>query len=214
MSSSYSESVYLYAVAVASVARVFTLAQIGNHPYLRDLSQPQKRAWESLSSRRSHFDCSPGRRGTPYKWRLSKAGKRANGVKFRDVDPQSAKAEHWIEIGNVFLALQRYGGRPMMFEAEPKDCAGFDIATIWRKQAYFFEVQRSPLSQRDWNAKWKRIQDWYVAKRNEQLSWWVNGMQPRIVVINRTGREIVAPRGVGVYASAEVMAVEMCKPPL
>lgn len=173
-----SDRIFQFTCDLAVGARLFSLAQVARHADLSWRTQPAKRASEMLRPYAEWFETSPGPVTRPYTWRLSSKGRRRLGVKWRPVSGQSQKAEHWLGLGDIWLALTFDSGRPERWVTEHYQI--FDVYCIWRGEPYLIEYQRTPITKRKWEEKWRKRLTWYRAQK-----WRV---QPRVVLVNTTGQ--------------------------
>jgi hypothetical protein len=177
-----------FTVALAAAARLFTVDQLARHPYLSGYRQPSIRAREFVTRYPDVFESTSGPRHQPVRRRLTAKAKRERGLTFRSVSGESQRAEHWLGIGDIWLELTFHGGRPTEWRTEPD--GQFDVYCVWRDVPLLIEYQRTPITQRQWQLKWKKRIDWY-----RQQQW---DVKPRVVLVNTTGQQeetICLPRG-------------------
>jgi hypothetical protein len=198
-SSDAAQSVYAYAVALCSAARVFTIKQIARHPQVSWRRSPIKRAHDIMAHFRVDFEVLPSTHGHPWIWRFTPAAKRRLGLKFRNVNPMSAKVDHWLSIGDLWATLTSHGLRPVVFVAEPQDTAGFDVfALLPNRRALVIEIQRTPITERDWRRKWELRYEWYKQRGWLKAPWNPPGKewQPKpclVTLCNQQKQTIGAP---------------------
>lgn len=189
-----SDSIFMFAVGLASSARVFTLTQLTRHPQLRDRTQSMKRAWDCLSPHRDSFEVLPWIHGKPHIWRLTETEKQLRGVRYRRVGV-SQHTEHWLAIGDVWSHLVFNGLRPTKWFTEGKQIGRFDVFAEIRGKPYLMEVQLSPLSDREWKTKWNkriewlRTEPWRDAKWSESFA----KMQPTMVLVTTEAMRPLLP---------------------
>ncbi|QSO55503.1 hypothetical protein JZ785_27495 (plasmid) [Alicyclobacillus curvatus] len=100
----------------------------------------------------------------------------------------SQRAEHWIGLGDIWIALTLAGGRPNEWVTEPD--GQFDAAFTWCNRPYLLEYQRTPITSKQWASKWEKRKRWYTAQ-----PW---DARPRVVLVDLTGQQvetIQAPAG-------------------
>jgi hypothetical protein len=168
-----------FTVALAAAARLFTVDQLARHPYLSSYRQPSIRAREFVTRYPDVFESTPGPRHQPSRRRLTAKAKRERGLTFRSVSGESQRAEHWLGIGDIWLELTFHGGRPTEWRTEPD--GQFDIYCVWNGTPYLIEYQRTPITERQWMAKWERRIQWYRAQK-----WHT---PPKVVLVNATGQQ-------------------------
>lgn len=155
---------FYFATSLAGAARVFTVAQLSGHPELSGRGSPDKRAREFLSLHRDTFEHIHGIYPHLHLWRLTAAYKRKSGLKYRSVSA-SQHTSHWLMIGDVWMHLTLNGLRPEKWFTEGKAIGGFDVFCMIGEQPYLMEVQRSELTQREWQQKWHRRVEWLKLRR-------------------------------------------------
>ena len=191
MPTSFSTStprIYSFAVALASSARLFVVSQLARHPDLSCYSDPQKRAREWLSLHKDTFEAVPGPVGTEKRRRLTKYARRQLKTSQKAISGVSQRAEHWIGLGDIWIALTLAGGRPDEWVTEPD--GQFDVAFKWRNRSYLLEYQRTAITSKQWASKWEKRKKWYTAQQ-----W---DVRPRVVLVDLTGQQaetIQAPAG-------------------
>ena len=191
------EAIYRLAIDTAKAARIFTLPQLAQHPKLRDLSQPVKRASECLRAHAGDFVKSEGAYGEPYRFRLSPEARKRLGVTSKAIHGKSLKSDHWLSLGDVYLAL-RFRGGVQAWESEPAHSAGFDIFLAYQGLPIVAEVQRTPLTEKQWAAKLEPRQKWLETPEEiAEASWQPPGRayQPIPLLVNLTGQDVTLPPG-------------------
>lgn len=196
------DRVYLFAVRLAAAGRVFTAAQLAKHSDLSWRSLPEHRAREILSLHCDEFECIPRELGKPHIWRLTADAKKRHGIYYRSVGV-SQHTDHWLMVGDVWMTLVWSGNRPSNWFTEGKDIGGFDV--FWRvgEQGYLAELQRTPLSPRQWITKWNRRTEWLRKKRWANDAEWQRKFTdhaPKILLVTETPMKLeegkTIPRGV------------------
>jgi hypothetical protein len=179
------DTLFSFSVSLASHARLFTLAQIARHPELSWRSLPKKRAAEMIRAYPDYFDKMHGGFSKPFRYRLSAKAKREFNLNYKSIDGTSSKSEHWLAIGDLWLALTFAGGRPDAWMAEPKNSGGFDVFCAWGGYAYLIEIQRTPLSKNEWMKKWKSRMEWDKKEGWKDAPWQreERNLKPYIAVI-------------------------------
>lgn len=188
---------YGFAVALAASSRLFVAAQLARAPTFSSRGSPERRAREFLQVHTDTFERLPREVGVPHVYRLTKDAMEAYGYTFKRVSARSQRVEHWLGVADVWLALTLYGGRPEEWVTEWD--AQFDIYCRWNKQPYLIEYQRTPITERQWENKWKRRREWYKSQQFPQL-------KPKVVLVVTTGQQddtIQAPRGTIVVRRVE-----------
>lgn len=74
---------------------------------------------------------------SPHRWRLTAAARRRLGITWVPPAGASAKSEHWLALGDVWLALTFAGGRPSQWRAEWD--GQFDAFCVWRGMPVLIE---------------------------------------------------------------------------
>jgi hypothetical protein len=179
LSSDVALRVFEFAVALSSAARIFTAKQLARHPELSWRAQPERRAKEVLNLYAESFEQIPGPYGEPFRWRLSRKERAKRGIKQTAISGTTNKSHHWLGIGDIWLELTFHGGRPTEWRTEPD--GQFDIYCVWRDIPLLIEYQRTPITERQWKAKWERRIQWYRTQKWEQ--------PPRVVLVNTTGQQ-------------------------
>ncbi|MCF8564541.1 hypothetical protein LLE49_07255 [Alicyclobacillus tolerans] len=124
-------------------------------------SSPHKRTWEALEPFRREFEVTPRAPGKAAIWRLTYTAKKRLGLNYRDVNPLSQKADHWLVLGDLWIDMTQAGGRPSQWVSEKASIGRFDVFAVWQDVPFLFEVQKSPLSPRRWAQKWEQRFKWY-----------------------------------------------------
>jgi hypothetical protein len=178
-----------FTLALASAARLFTAAQLARHPDLSWRTQPIKRAHEFLRRHQTLFERHPGPAlSAPHRWRLTTGARRRLGIAWVPPAGTSAKSEHWLALGDVWLALTFAGGRPSEWQVEPD--GQFDVYCLWQGVPLLIEVQRTPITARQWHRKWEQRLTWYRSR-----AW---APPARVVLVDLTGQQaetVCVPRG-------------------
>jgi len=122
------------------------------------------------------FERLPSPTHMPTRFRLSRYGRRACGVTWKSVNGMSQRAEHWLGLGDVWIALKFAGGRPVEWRTEPD--AGFDVLFAWEGQRWLMEYQRTPITEKAWREKWRLRREWFGKQK-----W---DVKPRVVLLDVT----------------------------
>lgn len=184
------ETIFNFAIGLASSARVFTLAQLVRHPLLRDRTQPMKRAWDCLTPYRESFEVLPWIQGAPHVWRLTEAEKQKRGISYRRVGV-SQHTEHWLTIGDVWMHLVFNGLRPTKWFTEGKQIGRFDVFAEIRGRPYVMEIQLTPLSEREWKSKWNKRIEWMKTEPWKGATWFSNAKPTMILVTTQSMRPLL-----------------------
>ncbi|GEO27658.1 hypothetical protein AAC03nite_34430 [Alicyclobacillus acidoterrestris] len=196
MPTSISDALFSFALALAASARVFTAKQLATHPYLRDRTQPARRAREFLRAHSDTFEKTRGVANHPCLWRLTSTAKRRYGLNFKSVAGDTQRREHWLGLGDLWIALTYAGGRPTQWCTEPH--AQFDVMLEWQSIKAVVEYQRTPITTKQWAEKWRKRREWYKAQQF---------LEPVAVVLvvttNQTDSTIQAPKGTIVCRSVD-----------
>lgn len=160
MPTDVNETALRRALDLCAAARMFTLGQVARHPALSWRGSPHKRTWEALEPYRDKFEVHPRAPGKAAIWRLTYHAKRELGYKYQNVNPQSQKADHWLAIGNLWLAMTEVGGRPETWSSQADTIGFYDVHCNWQRAEFFIEVQNSRLSPRGWVQKWEKRFKW------------------------------------------------------
>jgi hypothetical protein len=188
-----SETIFQFAAGLATAARVFTVEQVGRHPVLSERTQPTRRARECLMAHREAFECIPWLHGKPYLWRFTEAEKRRRGIRYKRVSA-SQHTEHWLTFGDIWAHLVFHGLRPTKWFTEGKQIGRFDIFAEIQGKPYLMEVQLTPLSDREWETKWRRRMEWFATKPWE--TWSFVRCRPTVVLVTREPLNPLMPRDV------------------
>ncbi|WAH35077.1 hypothetical protein [Alicyclobacillus dauci] len=162
MKTSLYNDFFNFVLAFAAAARIFSSRQLATHPFLRDSSQPQKRAREFLSLYPRVFEKTRSTSDKQWLWRLTTGAKRKYGYTFKSIAGDTQRRDHWLGLGDLWLALTYAGGRPSRWTTEPH--AQFDVDFTWNQKRMLAEYQRSIISPKKWLEKWDKRLAWY----NEQ----------------------------------------------
>jgi hypothetical protein len=176
--------IFRFATSLASCARIFTSAQLARHS-LFSMSQPQKRAAEWLHSHPEAFEHIRGIHPYLHLWRLTEAYKRAHGLRYRNVGA-SQRTAHWLSFGDLYMNLVFNGVRPEKWFTEGRKIGGFDLYIQVNGISHLVEVQNTPLSERQWHAKWKQRDEWLTAQK-----W-----RPRVILVTTKPMKIHKPEWV------------------
>ncbi|MFB5192632.1 hypothetical protein [Alicyclobacillus fastidiosus] len=183
-----SDRLYRFSVSLAAAGRLFTADQLARHPDLSNRKEPVKRAREFLSKYPDTFETLLSPSGVPARRRLTKQARRKYGFDFRPVNGVSQRAEHWLGIGDIWLRLTFFGGRPEKWITEPDK--QFDVMCKWRGQILLIEYQRTPITSKVWASKWKKRREWWISQKwNEK---------PIVILVDETRQDnktISAPLG-------------------
>lgn len=158
------EAAYRRALDLCAAARMFTLPQVARLPDLAWRGSPSKRAWDALEPHRDKFEVAIRAPGKPAIWRLTYQAKKEHGLKYQSINPQSQKADHWLRIGDLWLAMTQAGGRPQVWNSQPDSIGFFDVYAVWQGAEFYIEVQKSRLSPRRWSQKWETRFKWLDKK--------------------------------------------------
>ena len=182
------QSLFDFTVSLASAARIFTAEQIASRSELSWYKDPPKRAREFLALFPEVFETLRSPYGVPARRRLTAKERRKRGIADRAISGISQRSEHWLGIGDVFIALTSYGGRPTEWKVEWD--SQFDIYCIWCGIPLLIEYQRSPITKRQWREKWDARKQWYKSK-----TWNIAPVKLLICTTNQTDDTICLPRG-------------------
>ena len=177
-----------FAVNLASAARLFTTAQLARHPDLSWRTRPQTRAQEFLHAHRDTFERLPAQVGECHRYRLTRAPRARYGITWRAVSGKTQRAYHWLGLGDIWCEMAFSHGRPTEWRTEVD--AQFDVICMWRGVTWCIEYQRTPITEKKWQAKWDARKTWYKAQKWEG--------RPRILLVDATGQQdgtIGLPRG-------------------
>jgi hypothetical protein len=191
------ETIFQFAVGLATAARVFTLEQVGRHPVLSERTQPTRRARECLAPHPQVFECIPWLHRKPYLWRFTEREKRRRGIRYPRVGA-SQHTEHWLAIGDMWAHLVFNGLRPTKWFTEGKKIGRFDVFAEIQGRPYLMEVQLTPLSDREWETKWRRRMEWLATepwKNNEWASEFARS-RPTVILVSREPLNPLTPRNV------------------
>ncbi|GMA50098.1 hypothetical protein GCM10025857_14550 [Alicyclobacillus contaminans] len=187
-SSSVQQRLFDFALSLAAAARLFTAEQLARHADLSGYRDPTKRAREFLARFPDTFETLRSPAAVPARRRLTAAARRRYGITTRPVSGVSKRADHWLGIGDIWLELTFYGGRPTEWRTEPD--GQFDIYCEWQGRPLLIEYQRTPIAARQWRKKWERRLNWY-----RQQTW---SRRPTVILIDTTGQcdeTLSLPRG-------------------
>ncbi|WAH38641.1 hypothetical protein [Alicyclobacillus dauci] len=177
-----------FSVALAACARLFTSKQLATHALLRDRTQPVMRAQQFLWSHPETFEKTKGAGDEPWLWRLTKEAKRRYGFDFKSISGDTQRRQHWLGIGDLWLALTYARGRPTEWIAEPR--GQFDVMLEWQKKKAVVEYQRTAITTKQWAAKWERRRLWYKEQK------FTDPIHVILIVTNgQTDKTIQAPKG-------------------
>lgn len=194
-----------FAVEMACAARLLTAQQLARHPELSWRTQPAKRASQWLHAHPGWFERCPGPvADVPHRWRLTRAARRRLKVTWSPVPGMSTKADHWLALGDVWLALAFAGGRPAEWRAEPD--GQFDAYCVWSGVPLLIELQRTPITTRQWRRKWEQRVQWY-----RRQTW---TRYPQVVLVDLTGQTaetVGLPRGAIRVTSIEALPRALAK---
>lgn len=170
-----------YAIELSRAARMFTLAQVARHPNISWRSQPRKRAWDFLQPYRNEINVTLNAPGKPSIWRLNYTTKKRLELTYRDVNPLSQKSEHWLLLGDLWITMTQYGGRPSKWISEKESISMFDVYATWQQVEFLIEVQKSKLSPTRWDEKWRRRFQWINKQFNDKP------YKPYVVCVDYSG---------------------------
>jgi hypothetical protein len=199
--------------SLGAAARIFTLRQVAQHPDLSRRTQPVKRASALLRRHPGAFESAPGPFGQPHRFWLSSKERRRRSMKARIPPANSARIEHWLAIGDLYLALGRFGASgkfypPDKFLSEPEHSSWSDVVCSFGDQMWAIEIQRSALTEKQWRQKWHQKITYYQHQGYRSASWF-DGRIPQPALILLTGQQhstVQAPKGVRIYNSAQQFA--------
>lgn len=98
------------------------------------------------------------------------------------------RAYHWLGLGDLWCQMAFSHGRPSEWRTEVD--AQFDVICTWRGEVWLIEYQRTPITTRQWQAKWEARKAWYKAQKWERV--------PIKLLVDLTGQQdstIQLPRG-------------------
>lgn len=190
------EILSVFAVELASAARIFTTRQLARHRVLSNRKEPVKRASEMLAPCRHKFEVIPWTQGKPFLWRLSAQEKRKIGLKYRNVGASQHTA-HWLTLGDVWMQLVFNGLRPEKWFTEGKEIGRFDVFTVIQRTPYLMEVQLSPLSKREWERKWYQRIEWLKQRRWKDEEWAhrFSPLPPKVLLVTTQPMSVLVPKG-------------------
>lgn len=177
-----------FAVALATASRLFVASQLARHPDLSWRTQPLRRAKEVLRAHPDVFERMNGPMGEQSRYRLTREARRWYGVTSRPVASMTARAYHWIGLGDIWLEMTFQGGRPTEWRTEVDH--HFDAMCRWQERLLLVEYQRTPITSVTWKKKWEMRKRWYKEQHWEQ--------RPEILLVDLTGQQdstICLPRG-------------------
>ena len=177
-----------FAVALATASRLFVASQLARHPDLSWRSQPIRRAKEVLRAHPDIFERMNGPMGEQSRYRLTREARRLYGVTEKPVASMTARAYHWLGLGDIWLEMAFHGGRPSEWRTEVDH--HFDAMCQWQGQLLLIEYQRTPITSAAWRKKWETRRAWYRQQKWDQ--------SPTILLVNQTGQQdstICLPRG-------------------
>ena len=161
MSDELQKTALARAVDLCAAARLFSLPQLARHPDFSWRGSPTKRAWEALVPYRDKFDVTVRAPGKPALWRLTNTAKKGFGLMYKNANPLSQKADHWLAIGDLWIAMTEAGGRPEVWNSQSDSIGYFDVYTKWQGAEFYIEVQLSRLSSHKWvRDKWEKRFAW------------------------------------------------------
>jgi hypothetical protein len=193
--SSVPEMVFEFACGLGAAGRIFTMQQLARHPHLSWRTQPVKRASEMLAPFRDSFELVPWER--TFLWRLSEREKRKRGLNYRNVGA-SQHVPHWLALGDMWAQLVFHGMRPEKWFTEGRDIGRFDAFMVVGGASYLIELQRTPLPEREWQAKWRRRAEWLRLQKWKEPAWADRfcAFPPRVLLITTQPMDALIPRGV------------------
>jgi hypothetical protein len=108
------------------------VSQLARHPDLSCYSDPQKRVREWLSLHKDTFEAVPRPVGAEKRCRLIKYSWRHLKTAEKAISGVSQRAEHWLGLSDIWIALTLAGGRPneWVTELDGQFDAAFTCATV------------------------------------------------------------------------------------
>lgn len=172
--------------------------------YFSDRGSPQKRASEYLHELQTQKLVESRRRaiGESKVWRLSKKGRKQQGINIHPVALNSNKVNHYLAIASVYQELKRLGEvsewRVELREKFGKDVYAPDAFFVLKTQkgtkAFLLEVQSSPMTTKRWGEKWAIASRFFDENHYRSASFqFMEGksFRPHVVVVSSQQPETV-----------------------
>lgn len=121
----------------------------------------------------------PGPQNKPFRYRLSRSYRHAHGIRETPLHGCNKHTEHWLGMGDIWLAMTFAKGEPSMWRTDVDH--QFDVMCEWCGTLLLIEYQRTPITARRWAQKWEARKRWYKAQT------WTE--RPVIVLVDVTGQQ-------------------------
>lgn len=92
----------------------------------------------------------------------------------KSIKKNSSKLEHYLSIVDFYCNINK-NSKPYKFDVEPKlaekGVPEPDVFLIWNRTAFFVEIQRSNYTQKQWQEKMNRYEQYYLSGLWKGLEW-------------------------------------------
>jgi hypothetical protein len=187
-------------IELATHCRIFSTDHVAR--WLNGYSRPNKKALtfiqplvnQKILETKEKVQGKP-RGFEPHIFRLTKIGREQRGVTYHPVPlSNNRKIYHWLMFGHLYMDMWEIE-KPKLFLLEQRLNDGKfspDIFAIWKGRALWIEVQKSPLTSKQWAKKWDRYNDYIRSGLYRSEPWNREGnVKPRIVAISKQMPETI-----------------------